>query len=324
MILRRKSRACEPDADELSEMNAYLQQHAEVQQDAELQWEATRTEKAELDKQVEFEARRGCGLRSCWAGATSAFRHGDLVFAPPTGASTQPGVAVVLEVESAFGFGAEFYVPTGQLRLLPWDVQNLKFSSSLRCSDQVVVFLPPCCGRGADCPHLSIFAEPRQWPDGHEMDLSILLSIPASLANYLRTELRQPRLNQQQEMEMGFKTLLGAHYCAPTDSTPLGKRTPLAPSTSDAPCKQQKLAAEPAVECMSLQLAPLGLVPCTIGANGRDSDSESSDSQVLTVEGASVASESDHELDHQDLYDEDQLQYEAALDSDAYCSDGSW
>ena len=65
-------------------------------------------------------------------------------------------------------------------------------------------------------------------------------------------------------------------------------------------------------------------VTSCVSPRGRDSDNESSDSQVQTVEGASDASESDHELDYQDLYDEDQLEYEAALDSDAYCSDGSW
>jgi hypothetical protein len=188
----------------------------------------------------------------------------------------------------------------------------------------MVVLLPPCCGRGADCPHLSTVAEPRQWPDGHEMDLRMLLPIPASLASYLRTELRQPRLNQQQEMEMGFKTLLGAHYHTPTDSTTLGKRAPLAPLlTNDAPRKQQKHTAAPAVESMPLQLGPLGLVPCTISEDGGDGDSESSDSEVEIVEGTSDA-DSDHELDYDNLYDEDQLEYEAALESDAYCSDGSW
>ena len=233
---------------------------------------------------------------------------------------------MVLEVESAFGFGAEFSVPTGQLRLLPWDVQNLKFCSSLRCSDQMVVLLPPCCGRGADCPHLSIFAEPRQWPDGHEMDLNMLLPIPASLASYLRTELRQPRLKQQQEMEMGFKTLLGTHFGALTDSTPLGKRAPLASLTNDEPPKQQKLTKALATGSTSLQRGPLGLVSSTKHANARDSGSNSSDSGVEVVEGASdaTASESEHELEYDDSYDEDQLEYEAALESDAHCSDGSW
>ena len=44
------------------------------------------------------------------------------------------------------------------------------------------------------------------------------------------------------------------------------------------------------------------------------------------MEGASdaTASESEHELEYDDSYDEDQLEYEAALDSDAYCTDGSW
>ena len=75
-----------------------------------------------------------------------------------------------------------------------------------------------------------------------------------------------------------------------------------------------------------MQLGPLGLFSSTKHANGRDSGSNSSDSGVEVVEGASdaAASESDHELEYDDSYDEDQLEYEAALESDAHCSDGSW
>ena len=54
-------------------------------------------------------------------------------------------------------------------------------------------------------------------------------------------------------------------------------------------------------------LGPLGLIPRTNHANGRDSGSSSSDSEVEVVEGASpsdaAASESDHELEYDDSYD---------------------
>jgi len=191
---------------------------------------------------VEFEARRGCGLRACAPGVTSAFRCGDLVYTPPKRGSTQPGVAVVLVAECAFGFGGDACVPTGDLRLLPWDVHNSKFSSARWASDRDLVLLPQCCGRGTQCPHLLIFAEPRQWPNGDEMDLHALLPIPEALASFLRTELRQPCQEHQQELERSFKTLLGTHFNLPTDrqKVTLGKRAPLASLSNLSGTKQQK------------------------------------------------------------------------------------
>ena len=94
IILQGDSGKCNPDAAQIADIGLHLQQQAELLQDAELQWEATRKEKAELDQHVKFEVRRGCGLRVCWPGATSALRVGDLVYvAPPLDRSTLPGVA---------------------------------------------------------------------------------------------------------------------------------------------------------------------------------------------------------------------------------------
>jgi hypothetical protein len=94
IILQGDSGKCNPDAAQIADIGLHLQQQAELLQDAELQWEATRKEKAELDQHVKFEVRRGCGLRVCWPGATSALRVGDLVYvAPPPDRSTLPGVA---------------------------------------------------------------------------------------------------------------------------------------------------------------------------------------------------------------------------------------
>ena len=81
-------------------------------------------------------------------------------------------------------------VPTGELRLLPWDVRTKQFSNVMYCSDRTFTLLPPCCGRGANCPHLLLTAWPRQWPNGDALDIGALLPIPAAFATLLQTQLR--------------------------------------------------------------------------------------------------------------------------------------
>ena len=52
---------------------------------------------------------------------------------------------------------------------------------------------PPCCGRGAACPHLLLTIElgPRwQWPNGDDLDLRVLQAIPAAFAGVLRNEMQ--------------------------------------------------------------------------------------------------------------------------------------
>jgi len=145
MILEGNSRECSPNAADQAEIDDHLSREAATRKEVDAAWEVTRQEIAELDRQAEFESRRGCGLRSCWPGAMSAFRRGDLVYAPPTG-SSPPGVAVIFDVERAFGFGAAACVPTGYVRLLIWDVHASRFTCSLRSSDQNLSFCHPVVG----------------------------------------------------------------------------------------------------------------------------------------------------------------------------------
>ena len=220
---------CMPDADEQASMIAHLTQQAEILQvaDAErmqasAEWEAEREAKAVLDRQVRFEAQRGCGLRNpSLDGGRSQFRAGDIVYhPPPPDRSTQPGVAVVFQVcctfESVRTYGAPAgrRWPTGELNLLWWDLHRLKFRKLERnVRDRDFTLFPPCCGRGAACEHLLLAQSGcRQWPNGDELDLRVLRPIPEAFSGLLNNELREGGRQQQRALQETFKTLLGPHY----------------------------------------------------------------------------------------------------------------
>ena len=72
---------------------------------------------------------------------------------------------------------------------------------------------PPCCGRGAACPHLLLTIELGrwQWPNGDDLDLRVLQAIPAAFAGVLRNEMQHGWQQRRAAQEM-YKTLLGSHY----------------------------------------------------------------------------------------------------------------
>ena len=211
-------------------MIAHLAQQAEMLQvaDAEraevrAEWEAEREAKAALDRQVRFEALRGCGLRNpSLDGGRSPFREGDIVYhPPPPDRSTQPGVAVVFRVcrtsESVrtYGTPAGRRWPTGELNLLWWDLHGLKFRQlQHNVRDRDLTLFPPCCGRGAACNHLLLANEPDrwQWPNGDALDLRVLRPIPKAFSGLLNNELREGGWQQRRALQETFKTLLGPHY----------------------------------------------------------------------------------------------------------------
>ena len=215
---------------------------------AEREWETFNEAKREIDWQVEIDARRGCGLRnqinSLWPTARPSFRTGDLVYCPPAVGSSLPFVAVVMDVERSGGFGGntgQLGFPTGEFRLLHWDSVALRFADrmALRSSAEWQL-MPPCCGRGCNCPHLfsqmcAVASDdcPPQWPNGDDLDPSSLLAIPSALLELLRTELAQPPRKRQQAFESIFEKLT-------TD--PLN---PLASSkqAGEPCCKRQKWVA---------------------------------------------------------------------------------
>ena len=79
------------------------------------------------------------------------------------------------------------------------------------------MLMPPCCGRGAACPHL-LSAEGPQWPDGSSLDLTSLAGIPDVFADLIETDLRQPSWQQQHALRTHFKSLLQQCVLQPVDS----------------------------------------------------------------------------------------------------------
>jgi len=215
VILDGNSRECAPDADARASMLAHLIQQGSILQaeDAEraqlsADWEAERSERAALDKQVLFEAQRGCGLRLHEPGTRSPFREGDIVYhPPPANRSTQGGVAVVFEVRR--GWVGSRRLPLDEFNLLMWDVQRLKFTRLERdVLSRDFILMPPCCGRGAACAHLLLTQFGRwQWPNGDDLDLRVLRPIPEAFSGLLSNELRAGSWQQRRALQETFKTL---------------------------------------------------------------------------------------------------------------------
>ena len=176
-----------------------------------------------LDQLAHYEAHKGCGLRiykplkGCHDG-NSAFRPGDIIYHQASQPSASPYVALVFNARSAYGFGGRDCVPTGELEVLMWS--GLQFGSR-QCVSQAEsvkwMLMPPCCGRGAACPHLLSTEDP-QWPDGSSLDLTSLAGIPDVFADLIETGLRQPSWQQQHALRNHFKSLLQQCVLQPADS----------------------------------------------------------------------------------------------------------
>ena len=169
---------------EHTEQVAHLERQAALQAEAAAEWEPIRAERSKWDCQVAFEARRGCGLRLNEAYSTGiqpSFRVGNIIYSPPPDQSTQPGIAVVLDVERAHGMGGFGAVPTGRLTLMLWDVHQRtlrrRTESTDYGGDRHWQLLPPCCGQGAACPHLQWLeaSSEAQFPNGDHLALSSIL-----------------------------------------------------------------------------------------------------------------------------------------------------
>ena len=185
--------ACELvlDGAEWLRIQAQLAEAAVAFEQASAAWEETREQASAWTREVEHAARHGCGRRVPADPCVSpSFRAYDLLYLPPpSGDLMQPGViALVVHVCAAFGMGAPGRVPTGDIDVIHFDCSTRKFSQELqRVRDVGWELMPPCCGRGAACPHLGRMApEARQWRSGEHMDIRSLLDIPRALRSWLQ------------------------------------------------------------------------------------------------------------------------------------------
>ena len=138
----------------------------------------------------------------------------------------------------------------GNMGILLWDSEDCKFTGcpSVDAHDSRFVLMPPCCGRGAKCPHLQSCEHP-QWPDGADLNLSTLEAIPWAFARLLKNELRQSGWQPQRALMASFKTLLGEHYTPPTDRRTFEQSVAESKSQADEPESESDEDDEQIVIC---------------------------------------------------------------------------
>lgn len=193
------ARECIYDADQDIIMRRHVARAYGRRDSAETEWAKLEAESRQLQKQVEWEAliRHSCGERLHERGMRPAFRVGDIVYHPPPNSSMQHGVAVIEWVGSRASAernevaDACVRVPTGELRLLMWDTQRRCFDGRVLKTDiggdRDWTLLPPCCGRGADCPQLALaLPGERQWPNGDPLVVSDIEPIPRAFLQWSR------------------------------------------------------------------------------------------------------------------------------------------
>ena len=259
-----------------------------------------------------------------------------------------------MDVELSGGFGGNtgrLGFPTGEFRLLCWDLVALQFDDHtvLRTSREWEL-MPPCCGRGCNCPHLfSHFSEacasasddhPPQWPNGDDLDPRALLPIPAALLNMLRTQFAQHRKHQQ-TFESMFNKLTRNPFVSSMEmrepavvnrldllddvaldqeiKSMFAKKPNWTPSIAQS-CKRQKLTEEVAPSKSRFKLGPWGLeLQSDDGDDGSDDVLiNSCESDVPSDDGSICSYDYDSEIDW------DQVERDADAELDYYSdeSDG--
>ena len=177
---------------EQQRIDTHVSEQREQLKLADAEWEASRAQASEWRLEVEHAARRGCGLR--WPsgpGVLPSFRAFDVLYRPAAGwlPSRRRSVAITTQVCRAYGGGDAFCMPTGELDVLLFDCVTRRFLRRLqRERDVDWELLPPCCGRGAACPHLGqMEPELRQWSNGKHLDIRPLLAIPGAFREWLES-----------------------------------------------------------------------------------------------------------------------------------------
>ena len=187
-ILSSDSVVCAPNAEEA----AVCSEQQEHRRTLLRERTAADKERKQLDACIRHEAQRGCGHRINWewdpsrSNLSPALRRGDLVYhAPPADRSTEPGVGVVTDICYAHGgisdgAGSQGGLRSGYVKVLFWQFGKRCFGCSQEVWESDFTLLPPCCGRGAGCPHLllSQTVDQHTYPNGDPLRLKDLQAIP--------------------------------------------------------------------------------------------------------------------------------------------------
>ena len=189
-VLVSDADACDPSVDEEAACQDHLTRWRAMRDTRGAEQAAVRDERAQLNALALHEARKGCGSRiGCESGielnSKPAIGMGDLVYYDPPSAcerTTTPTVGIVTKVHyhggtygQGFGSLPPILSPSGEIDLAVWSTSEHKFCTRNFVSNKGFILMPPCCGRGARCPHLAS-QDPalRQWPNGDPLDLDDL------------------------------------------------------------------------------------------------------------------------------------------------------
>ena len=281
------ARECIYDADQDMIMRSHVARAYFRRHRAETEWAKLEAESRQLQEQVEWEAliRHSCGERLYERGMRPAFRVGDIVYHPPPNSSTQHGVAVIewvgrrASAERNEVTDACVRVPTGELRLLMWDTRRRCFDGRVLKTDiggdRDWTLLPPCCGRGADCPQLTLaLPGERQWPNGDPLVVSDIEPIPRAFLEWTR-EVVPPK--QLAEHLKPFQRLCAC--CQPS---------------SAADCMQVCEEGCEASDSEDNGDSSDSRASCSDSGEGSDSGSDSGDGGSDGGDGRSDSGESDH------------------------------
>ena len=239
-VLSSDADACSPNPEEEAACDA----HVRLRGQALSERTAAIKEREQLNGRIRHEAHKGCGQRVTWEWDPSqsnmkpTLKRGDIVYhPPPADRSTEAGVGVVTDVRYAHGGisdgkGSDSGVRSGYVDVLFWNFGKRCFGRSQEVWEVDFTLLPPCCGRGAGCPHLLLSQEPgdRRYPNGDVMHLKDLQAIPEHFQAKLDTVTCSRK--ERRALEESYAALLD----------PLGERRRQSEAEEqDALAKRQRL-----------------------------------------------------------------------------------
>jgi len=149
----------------------------------------------------------------------------------------------------------------GKVNVLFWSLHDHQFCRRVIRSmlEAELSLFPPCCGRGASCPHLH---EKAEWPNGDSLDLHDVEGIPDAFQKLLQQGYTSRELSEHPTLQFGQLFSALSKDDQPASVTEMlsqaRKRAPLASINSNQ-AKQQKVAHDK----FSLQIGPFGLEPCS-------------------------------------------------------------